>query len=473
MISLTDALVFNPIKHLSEQDDSCVASQLMTRVIAVSTSVFALIDTVASLLLVVAVGTYLTAKAICCLSSDLSDDYQWLCDLVGNVFKFTLLTLTGSVVGLFTPQGLNACCFNDDDNNPSPQLPLPPQLPYSIRAGNPSPPIMPVGPTIKGPSVTAPVAASKTQIVAGGIYLPPPNSGTSLAKQKPIDIDKETDAIDLLTALAGMIENGEIHNPFTELRDFLATATFATRRRFYEIFSESGIPQYAEVRAELADAIYQPLSGSEVKWLSNKELVARAEQLPTARGLHDRLEAKRISWDDNFHQGYYFHATKTKDLLLSILQSQILEVRQGCYFGAFISTQSEHVEYGNYVFVLKETVAHGSSQATATKTFLPGYWSGLSQDISLSDTLAYIMVARNSMQSQDPAVIDEECAELRGQIHKLFTEGKITREIPVIAHADIRDHQDQLTTLRSVIPKSWQRPGGSLILNPADDNLVI
>ncbi|MBI5273733.1 MAG: hypothetical protein HY860_01615 [Chlamydiales bacterium] len=386
MFSVTEALVFNPINTLSQPQRSCAESELLTRIIGVSASVFAVIDLAMNLVGIVGVSAYIATKMICCCCD--AQDCQLLCDLIGNVFKFTILTLIGSVFGVMFPQCISITYIGNN-----------------------------IGEEV------------------------------DLADPVVIDEQKEQEAFLHLAALAQAVQDGDEVSPFPHLRDFFASASTGTQMRFIDMFSEGSIPEYAKVRKELADVVFQPksLADHDVKWLSNLEIEEAATKLASTARLTQTLAAKNIPWTDNFHKGYFFHATRSEDNMQGILGKGKIEVRhQGTYRGAFVSTVPEMAMYGNYVFVLRESIAHNSSLTIASNTSDSSYWAGFSQGIPIDpSTLAYIMVGGSDV---DCASLQARCKTWAGW------------DIPVVSYQDMEEHLEELKTIGRGIPKSWPKP---------------
>ncbi|MBI5273734.1 MAG: hypothetical protein HY860_01620 [Chlamydiales bacterium] len=440
MILLTEHLVFDPINNFSQPQRSCVESELVTRIIGVSASIFAAIDLVISLVGMIGLSTYLATKLICCCCDDIDQDYQILSNMIGDVGKFALLTLTGSVFGIISPQCLSCSCSVDNNRfGPASGGNVGTNPPIVVAGGSTGtnvsiPPITVGGGTLSSPPIT---------VVGGGT----PSSGRDLADPVVIDEEKEQEALLDLTALAQSVQEGGESSPFDNLRDFFARSSIGTQMRFIDMFSEGSIPEYAKVRKELADVVFQPksLADHDVKWLSNLEIEEAATKLASTARLTQTLAAKHIPWTDKFHKGYFFHATPVEANVQGILGAMQIEVRhQQAYKGAFVSTVPE-IGFGNYIFAFRENIAHNSSLNIGFSVGGFSYWIGFSQGIPIDpSTLAYIMVYNRS--DADNASLQARCKTWAGW------------DIPVVSYQDMQEHLEELKTIGRGIPKSWPKP---------------
>lgn len=170
------------------------------------------------------------------------------------------------------------------------------------------------------------------------------------------------------------------------------------------------------------------------------------ESIPATDSLEANTRQQRI--DQIFEQavclnlGAYFHGTRTEKSLRSILTSKIEVRHEQAYRGAFVSNQPEW-GYGPYYLALRKNIEFLSPPMNPNMDQGKGVvWSGFSQGIPVTEeTLAYIAVRDQDQANCDALAI--KCREWTG------------RHITVIPLDTIKPRIDSIRALGTAIPKDW------------------
>lgn len=334
-----------------------VQSEVVARVVAVFTSVFAATDALIHVTTGIGKGTCLLAKSICCQpwarysSSTVYGHFR-------QAIWFSKLAAVGSIAGVIWP-GIFTYCR----------------------------------------------------------YTPP----------SPSDFP---DAPGSIKKLAEAVRKGQETFPFDQLKQIWRSSSLEDKHWIVQVFDHDGSARFKNVRAELANTVYQSRSHTNrrIEWLCPQEVDQRISR----------------AWQKASFYSFFYHAT-SEVALKSILKSKKVEVRhEKAFRGAFVSTKPE-TGFGRCILAFKKNIERLSPLEHGFQLGNTTYWAGFSRDIPVSEsTLSHIILDQGS---------DHECRALENRCEQWTG-----RSIAVLSLQEAEEHLSSVENLNMGIPAEW--PGG-------------
>lgn len=202
---------------------------------------------------------------------------------------------------------------------------------------------------------------------------------------------------------------------FNNLRGYWLSSSFNQKSVFVEMLSTDDYPVYANIRAQLSHIIYRPIDPSVptgVRWLSNQQIVEEYKKINKVAGK-----------TDVFCQAFYFHATRSRNNIKSILLSKKIAVtHNGRLQGAFVKAGAPEYVFGEYVLAFRRNIERPNP--VWDKGIYPS-WVGFSEEIPVNEkTLAYIILQTND--EKERGSLEDSCLQLTGRKISVFLEKEIT-----------------------------------------------
>ncbi len=425
--SLTEHFVISNIQTLKQRQTTdndlgyFLKSEVITRIVAVSTSIFALVDTIYYTFKTITSCTTLilyNLNVISLAAPPTSDEIE---EEAGLAATFALTTLIGSIVLTIYP---SACCPSNSATDDS-----------------------------TATDDSAAVADDEFDYIAFGMTKEEYQYAVQIQKtfdqalhtfvstNTPVDFDVDATATAFNLPKTWEESAAQVQELWSKATDKTAfetkwkASTLTEKREFVHILDADKSAEGVAAKAKLVDTIYR--HGKDTSYGYYKTPIT--------------------SWPEQNAAAFY-HATKIGGLE-GILKNGKVEVRhQGMFKGAFVSTQPE-LSYGNYVLVFRRNIEHMSE--LQHKSFSWAYWAGFKKDIPVNEyTLEKILVRESSFSSYDPSpgFFSSFFGSSTSNVSSL---DKLKASVKKWAGRDIKvekyNYQD-FSNINHIIPKSWDKP---------------